>query len=81
MIALGLPAANLQSPVLMHVEYRVKLADHQYAIGSKQKLVPFVIAGLNIKPNMLGHADAVTYSGPTYVAIHSGNFSVVNLIF
>ena len=32
----------------------------------------FIYTGINIKPNGLGFAEAVGYSGPTYIAIRSG---------
>ena len=44
----GLPAANKQSTILMNLEYRVKLPDHDFVIASGHKLTPSVIAGLDI---------------------------------
>ena len=69
-VPLGLPAANKQSTILMHMEYTMKLPDHDFVVAAGHKLTPSVIAGLHIEPNQLH--GAVTSSGPTYIAIRSG---------
>lgn len=69
MIPLGLAAANKRSNILMHVDYRVKLLNHDYAAGSKHKLIPNLYVGIVIADEGLGDQSAVTYSGPTYFAI------------
>ncbi|XP_055543502.1 uncharacterized protein LOC129729044 [Wyeomyia smithii] len=74
-VAVGLTAANKQSPILMHVEYRIKLPEHDWIVANKHKLIPSVYAGIEIKLNGLGRPEAVGYSGPTYVAIRSGKHS------
>lgn len=74
-VPIGLTAANKQAPLLMHVEYRVSLPDHDWVIASKHKLIPSVYAGCIIKANDMGRAEAVTYSGPTYVAVRSAKHS------
>jgi hypothetical protein len=43
-VPLGLAAASKQSPLMMHVEYKVKLPDHDFVVASKHKLVPSVYA-------------------------------------
>lgn len=70
-IALGITAAKEQGPLLMHTEYRVTLPDHDWVVGKKHKLIPSVYAGIQINPG-IGNPEAVSYSGPTYVAIRSG---------
>lgn len=70
-VPLGLSAANKQSPMLMHVEYRVKLMYHDFVVGNKHKLIPSVYAGIMIKPMGFGALEAVTFSGPTYISIRS----------
>jgi len=65
-IPLGLPAANKQMPLLMHVEYKVTLPDHDFVVASRHKLIPSVYAACHIKDENVG------YSGPTYIAIRSG---------
>ncbi|KAJ8710634.1 hypothetical protein PYW08_009149 [Mythimna loreyi] len=51
------------------------LPDHDWVIATRHKLIPSVYAGCIIKGNDMGRAEAITYSGPTYVAIRSGKHS------
>jgi hypothetical protein len=74
-VPIGLTAANKQSPLLMHVEYRVSLPDHDWVVAAGHKLIPSVYAGIQIQCNGLGNREAVGYSGPTYIAIRSGKHS------
>jgi hypothetical protein len=76
-VPIGLTAANKQSPMVMHMEYKVTLADHDIVIAPQHKLIPSVLAAMEIKQNCIGR-DAVTYSGPTYVAIRSAKHSSSN---
>ena len=71
-VPLGITAAKTQAPVLMHLEYKVRLPDHDWVVGHRHKLAPSVYAGVIIKNNCMGQKEAVTYSGPTYIAIRSG---------
>jgi hypothetical protein len=74
-VPIGLTAANKQSPLLMHVEYRVSLPDHDWVVAAGHKLIPSVYAGIQIQSDGLGNREAVGYSGPTYIAIRSGKHS------
>lgn len=74
-VPIGLTAANKQAPLLMHVEYKVSLPDHDFVIASRHKLIPSVYALCEVKPNEMGRPEAVSYSGPTYIAIRSGKHS------
>ena len=74
-VPIGLTAASSQSPLLMHVQYRVQLPDHDWVVAERHKLIPSVYAGIQIQPNGFGKRDAVGYSGPTYIAIRSGKHS------
>lgn len=74
-VPIGLTAANKQAPILMHVEYRISLPDHDWIVAAKHKLIPSVYAGCIIKNESMGEPSAVTYSGPTYIAIRSGKHS------
>ena len=65
LIPLGIPAANKQSPILMCMEYPVKLPDHTFVVSTKHKLIPSVYATREIKDKTL------SYSGPTHVSIRS----------
>ena len=66
-VNLGLAAANLQSPILMSLEYKVRLNDHDYVVGNRHKLIPSVYAVCE-----LDKTGKVTYSGDTFIRIRSG---------
>lgn len=68
-------AAKTQAPILMHLDYKVRLPDHDWMVGSRHKLTPSVYAGIVIKEDCMGIKEAVTHSGPTYIAIRSGKHS------
>ena len=53
----------------MHLEYKVRLPDHDFAVAARHKLIPSVYAACVINPDKF--TDAVSYSGPTYIAIRS----------
>lgn len=71
-VPVGITAANKQAPLLMHLEYKVTLPDHDWVVAGGHKLIPSVYAGIVIKPADIGNRSAVTYSGPTYIAVRSG---------
>ena len=66
-VPIGLTAANKQAPMLMHLEYKVTLPDHDWVIASRHKLIPSVYAGIEIKNGKIGDPTCVAYSGPTYI--------------
>lgn len=68
-VPLGLPAAQKQGPILMKLDYKVKLPDHDWVIAARHKFIPSVYAALDIRKS------SVSYSGPTYIAIRSGKHS------
>lgn len=74
-ISYFLIAANKQSPLLMHMEYSIRLPDHDWVVAPSHKLIPSVYAGIQIEENMFGNSKAASYSGPTYVAVRSGKHS------
>lgn len=74
-VPIGVTAANKQAPILMHIEYRIKLPDHDWVIAERHKLIPSVYAGIKISSSMLGQPQAVGYSGSKYIAIRSGKHS------
>ncbi len=45
-VPLGLPAVHKQAAVLMHVQYRIQLPDHDWVIAETHKLIPSVYAGI-----------------------------------
>jgi hypothetical protein len=67
-VPIGLTAIQKQAPLLMHLEYRVRLPDHDWVIASKHKLIPSVYGGCVIGKK-IGDRMAVSYSGPTHIAI------------
>jgi hypothetical protein len=71
----GITAANKQAPILMHVEYQVRLPDHDWVVAERQKLIPSVVTAIEIGRDGLGKPDVVGYSGPTYIAIRSEKHS------
>lgn len=70
-VPIGITAASKQAPLMMHLDYKIKLSDHDFVKAPSHKLIPDVYAGIKIKSNSIGDQNAVTYSGPTYVAIRS----------
>ena len=68
---MGIPAATRQGQVLMHLDYKLKLPDHQYVVAGKHKLKPSVYALCSINPSIVGHPEAVSYSGPTAIRVRS----------
>lgn len=68
---MGIPAATKQGQVLMHMEYRVRLPDHQYVVAAGHKLKPSVYALCRIDASLVGFPEAVKYTGPTAVRVRS----------
>ena len=69
-VVLGIPAATKQSPILMHMQYQVRLPDHEFVVANMHKLIPSVIGDMAIKGKTLSN-NAVTYSGPNYIGIRN----------
>ena len=76
-VPIGITAANKQAPLMMHVEYKVKLPDHDFVKAPRHKLIPDVYAGIDLKSstNEFGNHKSIGYSGPTYIAIRSAKHS------
>lgn len=70
-VPIGITAAKNQSPLIMHLDYRVRLPDHDFVKAARHKLIPSVYAGLVIKDGKPCDPTRVSYSGPTYIAIRS----------
>ena len=66
-VPIGLTAAQKQSPLMMSLEYEVRLPDHDFVKIPQHKLIPSVNAVCKL--NEFGD---VTYSGPTVISIRSG---------
>jgi len=75
-VPIGVTALQKQGPLLMHVEYKITLPDHDWVVAERHKLIPGVYAGIVIREAKLdGSPSNVSYSGPTYVAFRSGKHS------
>jgi len=55
----------------MHLNYQVKLPDHQYVVANSHNLKPSVYALCTINPLLVGYPEAVSYSGPTAIRVRS----------
>ena len=71
-IPLGITAATKQSAILMHMDYRVTLPDHDFVKAERHKLIPSVYTCINIKENDFANP------GLTYVAVRSGKHDTSN---
>lgn len=69
-------AANKQAPMLMHLDYRVKLSGYDWMIASQHKLITSVYAGINIKDKTIGDQKQFqTQDLHICIAIRSGKHS------
>ena len=71
-VPLGLTAASLQAPLLMHMEYKVKLMDHDCRWPTAQ-----------VNPIGVWHMRSynngnVSYSGDPFIRIRSGKYDTSN---
>ena len=55
----------------MHLDYTLKLPDHQFVVAASHKLKPSVYALCTIKPTLVGFPEAVGNTGPTAVRVRS----------
>ncbi len=72
-VPLGLPAARVQAPMLMHLDYRIRLPDHDWTVAPRHQLTPSVYAAC-----FLSEDGDLGYSGPTYVAVRSAKHDQSN---
>ena len=56
----------------MHVDYEIRLPDHDFVKATKHKLTPSVYAACEIRSTSSKTVPEISYSGPTYIAIRSG---------
>lgn len=71
-VPIGTTAANKQAPIMMHLEYRVQLPDHDWVVAERHKFIPSDYGAITIPDGGMGDPEIIGYSGPTYVAIRSG---------
>jgi hypothetical protein len=72
-VPLDLPAACVQAPMLMHLDYRIHLPDHDWTVAPSHQLIPSVYAVC-----LLSEDGDLGYSGPTYIAIRSAKHDQSN---
>ena len=70
---LGLAPAYLQEPLLMHMEYKVKLLDHNFVIGAQHELIPSVF-----RIDDFTSTGDVPYSGYASIWVRSGKNNTLN---
>ena len=70
-VPIGITAAKLQAPLVMHMEYGVRLPDHDFVKAPKHKLIPSVYAACHMKSPSSKKDAEITYSGPMYISIRS----------
>ena len=68
-VKLDLAAASLQSPMLMSMDYKVRLPDHSFVVGKRHSLIPSVCGVCHI--NEKGHP---TYSGDMFIRVRSWKY-------
>ena len=66
-VPIGLPAANIQSPILMNMRYEVRLPDHNFVVASRHHLTPSVCAICDIDDT-----GNVKNTRDTFIRIRSG---------
>ncbi|CAF3717102.1 unnamed protein product [Rotaria sp. Silwood1] len=83
-VPIGLPAARKQAPLLMHLDYKVTLPDHDFVLAPGHKLIPsgmdsnFMLKRIIFNlllvyaACVINEKKEVSYSGPTYITIRSG---------
>ena len=71
-VPIGVTAANKQPPLKMHVDYEIRLPDHDFVKTTKHKLTPSVYSACEIRTTSSKVAPEISYLGPTYIAIRSG---------
>ena len=72
-LPIGLAAASLQYPILMHLKYKVRLVDHNFVVPQRHKRIPSVYGVCEVKPN-----GDVSCSGDKFVRIRSGKHDSSN---
>ena len=69
-VLIELTVVSKQAPLLMHMEYKVTLLDHNYVISTQHKLISSVIGDMRVREKDFS-GDFVTYSRPTDCVIRS----------
>lgn len=65
-ICLGIPAVTSRNAMLIHMQYRIGLPDHDFPVASSHKLTPSVRVLLRQTPGVFG-PSALTNDGPMFI--------------
>ena len=68
----GVVAAKMQTAIVMHLEYKLRLPNHDFIVANKHHLIPSAYAFLDINNQKVGRSTAVSGKGPTAVFIRTG---------
>ena len=79
-VKLGIIAAKYQTAMVMHMEYKLRLPNHDFIVATKHHLIPSIYAFLTVKPNSVGQTSSVSYTGPTAAYIRSGKHDQSNAL-
>ena len=74
-VNIGITAANKQASMLMKVDYKVRMLDHDFTLAPRHKLIPSVYAVCNIDPI----DGKTTYSGTIFLCINVFHIFIVML--
>ena len=66
-VHIGIVAAKRQSTMLMNMQCRVRLPDHDFSVGSRHLLCPSVIAHCKVEQTTGDDG----YTGETYIGVRS----------
>ena len=58
-VPIGVTAPKKQSPLLMHVQYRISLPDHDWVVADQHELIPSIYAGIRIMSDGLGNRGCI----------------------
>ena len=70
-VPIRITAAKSQAPSDMHMEYEIRLPDHDFVKVAKHKLTPSAYAACQIKSPSARSEPGIPYSAPLYVSIRS----------
>ena len=71
-VSIGVTTVNKQSPFIIPIDYEILLPDHDLVKARKHKLTPSVYSAFEFCATSSKVVLEISYSGPTYIAIHSG---------
>ena len=67
-VHIGMTVASKQASLLVHVDCKVNIPDHDFVIEKQHKLVPLFIGDTKMKAKIFS-SDAFTYSRPFFIGI------------